>query len=319
MNVRLLVLVILMCAGPLGGLTSAEPPRSGEAKLKVFVSILPLQYFVQRVGGDHVQVNVMVGEGQDVHTYEPTPRSMTELAKARVFFQAGMPFERIIAKKAATTFGNLVFVDTSKGAAIRVFQEGEEDEHADDLDHGRGHAHGHAGHGHNGHGIGEEDPHIWLDPKLVKLQAANIADALSKIDPAHAQDYEKNLRDFQADLDALDAELAKAMAQLKGKPFYVYHPAYGYFADAYGLKQISVETGGKEPSARHLAALIKEAKADGVRIIFVQPQFSKKSAQILAEAIGGVVVDMDPLSADYMTNMRAIARKVQAALADANK
>ncbi len=89
MNIRLLVLVILMCAGPLGGLTSAEPPRSGEAKLKVFVSILPLQYFVQRVGGDHVQVNVMVGEGQDVHTYEPTPRSMTELAKARVFFQAG--------------------------------------------------------------------------------------------------------------------------------------------------------------------------------------------------------------------------------------
>jgi zinc transport system substrate-binding protein len=316
MNIRLLLLIAVASVGFLAGQAGAEKAASSEGKLKVFVSILPLKYFTERVGGDHVEVNVMVGAGQDVHTYEPTPRSLTELAKARVFFRAGMPFEKTIAKKAASTFKNVMFVDTSKGIVPRVFKEGEEDEHADEE---HGHSHGKAGHSLKHDNIGEEDPHIWLDPKLAKIQAANIADTLSKVDPAHADDYRKNLREVQAELDALDAELARALEPLKGNAFYTYHPAFGYFADAYGLKQISVETGGKEPSTRHLAALIKEAKADGVRVIFVQPQFSKKSAQVLAEAIGGAVVEMDDLSPDYMTNMRTIAQKVRAAITEEKK
>jgi zinc transport system substrate-binding protein len=311
MRFRPIWLVGLFLSALCCGLAPAQKPQSATTPVNVFVGIPPLAYFVERVGGPHVRVGVMVGPGHDVHTYEPTPKLLAELSKARLFFSVGMPFEETITRKAKSTFKNLRMVDTTGGIKLRVFEEGEEDDHG----HAKpGHSHAKAGHKQGHGGVGERDPHVWLDPKLVKIQAAHIAEALGSVDPEHAQEYRKNLKDFQSELDALDAELAQALAPLKGKPLYVYHPAFGYFADAYGLKQVSVETGGKEPSAKHLAALIKEAKADGVKVIFVQPQFSKKSALALAEAIGGVVVEIDDLSRDYMPNMRKIAEKVGAAL-----
>ena len=136
------------------------------------------------------------------------------------------------------------------------------------------------------------------------------------MDPDHANEYAANLRQFQSELDELDRQLADVLAPARGKPFYVYHPAWGYFADAYGLKQISVETGGKEPSAKHLAALIKEAKKDGVKLVFVQPQFSKKSAEALGQAIGGAVVPLDDLARDYLTNMKEMAERIRTAIAE---
>ena len=164
------------------------------------------------------------------------------------------------------------------------------------------------------HEAGEMDQHTWLDPQLAKIQAKTIADTLIRIDPSHKDQYEKNLKGFQADLDAIHEQLKKALAPVKGKSFFVFHPAYGYFGDAYGLKQVPVQIGGKEPTARQLARLIELAKEDGVRVIFVQPQFSKKTAEALAKGIGGAVVPLDDLAPDYLKNLQEMATKLDSAL-----
>ena len=167
--------------------------------------------------------------------------------------------------------------------------------------------------GHHSHD-GGTDPHIWLSPRLVKVQARTVADALIETDPAGKDVYETNLSAFLKDLDELDVKLAKALAPVKGRTFMVFHPAWGYFADAYGLEQEPIEIEGKEPSAKQLARVIELAKEEGVRVIFVQPQFSQALAKRVAEAIGGVVVPINPLARDYIANLEAVATKVSAAL-----
>jgi len=144
--------------------------------------------------------------------------------------------------------------------------------------------------------------------------AATIARALQAADPTHAADYQANLRALQDDLAALDAKLAQALAPLKGRQLFVYHPAFGYFADAYGLKQVPVEVEGKEPTARQLAGLVDRARAAGARVIFVQPQFAPKSAEAVAKAIGGAVVPLDDLAKNYIANLSDMADKVRTAL-----
>jgi zinc transport system substrate-binding protein len=266
-------------------------PR-GEGKIEVFVSIPPQAYFVERIGGEHVGVGVMVRPGQDPHTFDPTPRQMADLSRAQAYFSIGMPFETRILQKIASTNKDLRVFDTTEGVALRPSEDGDEHEH----------------------GEGGMDPHTWLDPRLAKLEAANICAGLKALDPANAPAYEANLRAVEADLDALDATIAAALAPLKGKPFMVYHAAFGYFADAYGLVQVPVAMEGKEPTARQLADLIERAKQEHVRVIFVQPQFPKGTAQSVAEEIGGVVVPMDPLAKDYIANLEDVADKIQRAL-----
>ena len=158
------------------------------------------------------------------------------------------------------------------------------------------------------------DPHTWMSPMLVKVQAANIRDGLIKIDPEGRSVYEAGYRAFAEDLDALHMHIATVLAPVRGDRFFVYHPSFGYFADEFGLKQIPVETGGKSPSAKQLADVIDEAKRDGVKVIFVQPQFDSKSARTVANAIGGVVVTIDALARDYLTNMEDLARKIEKGL-----
>jgi zinc transport system substrate-binding protein len=172
------------------------------------------------------------------------------------------------------------------------------------------------GHGEAEHDRGPVDPHVWLSPLNAKVIAANICKGLQDADPAHARDYDRNLATLQTDLDAVHARIARTLAPLKGRAFYVYHPAFGYFADVYGLKQVAVEIDGKEPTARQLADLIARAKADGVRVIFVQQQFPSKSAEAVAQEIGGAVIPIDPLSKDYPAVLEDMAAKISAALSN---
>jgi zinc transport system substrate-binding protein len=158
------------------------------------------------------------------------------------------------------------------------------------------------------------DPHIWLNPRLVKIQARTIADALIQVDPKGKTAYERNLAIFVKDLDKLDAKLKKTLAPFKGKTFMVFHPAWGYFADAYGLKQDPIEIEGKNPSSKQLSRIIETAKTEGVRIIFVQPQFSRRLAKRVAESIGGAVAPINPLARDYIANLEEVAAKVSDAM-----
>ena len=261
----------------------------------VFVSIPPQKFFVDRIAGDRAQTRILIAPGQSPHTYTPTPRQIADLSRASVYFTIGIPFEDQIAKKAAAQNRLLRIEDMGRGVERAAAVE---------HDHEHEHDHGH----HEEHG--ELDPHIWMSPRNAVTMAENTAAVLSALDPANKEAYEKNKQSLIADLRALDQKLSAMFEPFKGRRFYVYHPAFGYFAQAYGLEQIAVETGGKEPSARTLDALIRQARTDGVRVIFVQPQFSKKSADRVAREIGGVVIPLDGLAEDYIANMEIMAREI---------
>jgi zinc transport system substrate-binding protein len=314
-RLALALLSVCICAG-----LSAAAESKAPGKVKTFVSILPAAYFVERVGGPNVEVGVLVGPGQDPHTFEPTPRLMAKLSEAKALFKMGFPFEETIIKKIGSTFKNVQVVDLQQGIDLRPMTE--EETEAEEAGHGHGHGdkrkNGEDKHKHD-HEAGETDQHSWLDPVFAKIQGRTVADTLIRIDPDGKGQYEENLKQFEADLDAVHEQLAKALAPVKGKSFFVFHPAYGYFGDRYGLKQVPVQIGGKEPTARQLARLIEKAKKEDVKVIFVQPQFPRKSAEALAQAINGAVVPLDDLARDYLTNLRDMADKIDSALSGRKK
>lgn len=260
----------------------------------VFVSIPPQKFFVERIGGDRVDVQVLVKPGNSPATYSPSPRQSIALGKALLYFRIGVPFETAFLPKISAAFPNLTVVETRAGIELRSLKTE--------------HACSHAGCG------GTKDPHIWLNPRLVKRQARTMATALIQHDPEGKALYEANLAAFLIELDTLDEHLTNALAPLRGKTFMVFHPAWGYFADAYGLEQEPIELEGKDPSARQLTRIIEKARTEGVRAIFVQPQFSKASANAIARAIGGAVVPIDPLAPSYIENLEAVATQINNAL-----
>ena len=296
----------------------AALPSAAPASVSAFCSIAPQEFFVERVGGDLVSVKVLVGPGQSPHTFEPTPRQMADLAEVDIYFAIGLPFEDRLLGRVEELGSGIQVVDTSEGIPRRRV----EDAHRHDEEDGSGdysegaHSTDHASSAHDGERGGLPDPHTWLNPRLAKIQARNICGALKELVPEHAAAFETNLSRLLHDLDALDAELTDALGPLAGESIYVFHPAFGYFTDAYGLRQVPIELGGMEPSARELVGLMDHATSEGVRVIFVQPQFSTRSARAIAEEIGGAVVPIDPLSADYMDNLRNIAHEVAHALRD---
>jgi zinc transport system substrate-binding protein len=151
------------------------------------------------------------------------------------------------------------------------------------------------------------DPHIWLSPSLVKVQAQTIYNTLVQLDPAHQTEYQVNLEHFLADINTLDQEIRQGLEPLKTRKFIVFHPAWGYFARDYGLTMVPIEVGGQEPSAVELAQLIAEAKRGNIRVVFAEPQFSQQAAQTIAKEIGGEVLLIDPLSPDWLDNLRQVS------------
>lgn len=291
-----IALIVAGCDG-----ASRPPATSQPGVTTVFVTIAPQACFVKRIGGAHVDVHVLVGPGQSHHSFEPTPRQIQDLSTARVYFRIGLPIERGLVDKIQNTVTSLRIVDTSAGAKLRDATDACKEE----------------GHDHSHHE--SKDPHIWLDPKLVILQARHIRDGLAAADPAHRAEFDANLKSLESDLTTLDAKLAATLAPLKGREFFVFHPAYGYFADAYGLTQIAVEEDGKEPGFKRIESLIARAKKAGVRLIFVQPQFPTTGAKTIANAIGGAVVPLDPMAEDYLANMDTMAREVARAIGPAKE
>jgi zinc transport system substrate-binding protein len=282
------------------------------ATIRAFAGIPPIEYAVDRIGGEHVATNVLVPPGQSPHSFDATPRQMVALAESDVYFSIGLPFERGLLGRIEELNPNLAVVDVGHGVPRRRFAD---DHHEDERNDAPPHedADDEAEHDHVAPAA-LPDPHVWLSPRLFRIQARNVMLALVEIDPEHADEYRESYVRLIADLNALDAEIAEALAPIRGRSVYVFHPAFGYFTDTYGLKQVAVETGGSEPGARDLARLIEQARADGVRVIFVQPQFAARSAEAVAREIGGAVVPIDPLAYDVVGNLGSIAGKVRAAL-----
>jgi zinc transport system substrate-binding protein len=271
---------------------------AAEAPLRVFVSVLPQQTFVERIGGDHVAVAVMVQPGRSPATYDPTPGQMEALADADLYVRIGVPFEDAWMDRVRAMNPQMPVLDNRDGIALRVL---EAHTHAED-DHHHGHGHGPV-----------LDAHVWTAPRLVAGMAAGIRDELARLRPAAAAAFQANYEAFAGELEALDDDIRAQLAEVRSRRFLVFHPAWGYFADAYGLEQVAIEAAGKEPGARALAAVIDQAKREGIGVVFVQPQFNRRAAERVAEAIGGRVIPIDPLSPNYFVNLRAVSAAIAAA------
>lgn len=270
-------------------------------QLHVFVSILPQKYFVQQIGKDKVSVEVMVQPGASPATYEPKPRQLAALVSARIYLSIGVPFERVWLKKIAASNPGMAIVATDEGIQKIPMAS---------------HHHDHASHGpaDKAHHPDTLDPHIWTSPVLVKHQAGIIFHALKKADPENTDFYKRNHDCFIDALNRLDTDLRAVFADKKGSSFLCFHPSWGYFARAYRLKQVAVEIEGKAPKPAQLKELIALAREQQIKAIFVQPQFSTKSAALIADAIGGKIVVADPLAADWAANLRRQANRFNAAL-----
>jgi zinc transport system substrate-binding protein len=294
-------------------------------KLPVFVSIVPQKYFVQQIGKDLVDAQVMVRPGASPAAYEPKPKQMADLSKTKTYFAIGVPFENAWLSKIAAANPNMRVIHTDHGIEkLTMEAHHHQDGHAEeqhegeqpeaDHDQEKGEHHGEAEHDKDHHEHAGLDPHIWLSPPLVKIQARTILAALQEVDPVHRSVYEANFKAFSAQIDQLDADLKKTFAGKTGLQFMVFHPAWGYFAHAYGLKQVPIEVEGKEPKPAQLKELIQHARKNGIKVVFVQPQFSSQSAEVVAREIGGQVAFVDPLAEDWMANLRQVADKFEAAL-----
>lgn len=296
---------------PLLAIALMGSPQSVSAagKVPVFVSILPQKYFVEKVGGNLVEVNVMVLPGASPHTFEPKPRQMVAIAKAKLYFAIGVEFERIWLAKIAASNPAMKIVATDQGIEkIAMLDHHHEDEVAE-----AGDAQKEAEHDHES-GEAAIDPHIWLSPVLVMQQARTILEALQQIDPQNHAQYQAGYQRFSEELKLLDQELKQLLTGRANLPFIVFHPSWGYFAKEYHLRQIPIELEGKSPKPAQLQELIGFAKKEAVRVIFAQPQFSSRTAEIVAKEIKGEVILIDPLAEDWGANMRTVAGKLKTAL-----
>ena len=255
------------------------------AGLSVFVSVLPQKMMVERVGGSHVEVGVMVGKGFNPATYQPSPRQLAQLANADAYLRTGVPFEKSWLPRFRSVNSQMTVLDLREGIQLMPVVK-----------------HAHADH------QAVLDPHIWTDPLLLDHQAALVRDLLQQRLPEYADEFAANYQRLSHQLQQLDQEIGRMLDGVTQRRFLVFHPAWGYFARRYGWQQLAAEHEGKEPNAQELALLIQQARQQGISRVIVQPQNKGKTALTLARAIGGKLVVADPLAADYFSAMRDFAR-----------
>jgi zinc transport system substrate-binding protein len=258
----------------------AAPP------LKVVVSLPPQVWLVESIGGPLVSTVALVGPGDSEETYSPTDAQVSAALRAKVFFRIGASFEQAPWFRALSSSRALEIVDLRHGVDFLRLR--------DDVD-------------------AEPpalDPHIWLSPRRLGVQARTVAAELIRLDPEHRERYEQGLVDVTRELELLDRELGVSLLPYRGRSFFVFHPTWGYFAHDYGLRQVAIEQEGNPPTDRELTRLQELARAAGIRTLFVQPQIAGRSAEAVAAAVGATVVRLDPLAADVPGNLRLVARRL---------
>jgi zinc transport system substrate-binding protein len=286
-----------------------SPVNAGET-LGVFVSILPQKYFVEKIGGDRVTVSVMVKPGASPAIYEPKPRQMADVTQAKIYFAVGVPFERVWLEKIASANPDMRVVHTDAGIEkIPMAAHHSHEQEQVGQDQAQNTDHGHP----------QPDSHIWLSPPLVKQQADAILGALLQTDPTHRTGYEQRHKKFLHELDELHEQLKSLFVGKENLEFMVFHPSWGYFAHTYGLRQIAIEIEGKAPKPAQLQELIEYAKRHYIQAIFVQPQFSKKSAELIAREISVRLVVVDPLAENWNENLTRVALELKSAMESENQ
>ncbi len=284
---------LLLCLLPL----LASLAHAGVTPLAVSVSVLPQKYLVERVGGRLVKVYAMVSGGKDPHTFEPTPAQVAQLAQAQLYFATGMSFEQAWLGKLRSGKTTRV-VDMRQGIKLR--------QQEDMLELG-----GKPGHEHDEHG--GSDPHVWTSPANLRIIAATIQRELGKSLPAESQsELQQNTQNLLRDIDRSEQKIKAQLAQSPVKRFMVFHPSWGYFADAYGLQQLPIEYEGKEPGPRTLAQIIGIGKREQIKVVFVQPQFSARAASNIASGLNARVEKLDDLAENVLANLESAAAAIAA-------
>lgn len=287
---RFALLLILLLTGTtlLFSQGKGERPASDD-RPTIALSILPQEYFLERIAGSLVQSVVLVGEGQSPHSYEPTPSQMASLAKAKAWILSGTDFEQGLVPKVASLYPSLLLVDGTQGVTFRSLEAHEHEDGVAEVVSGESL---------------ERDRHTWLGWESSKILANHVLETTIALLPEQKALLEANYQALVDEIDATFLKLKEDLAPLAGRTVFVYHPSFGYFFDEFGLVQEAVEVGGKEPTAKDLALLIQEAKKDRVVALFVQKQFPLASAQTVAKAVGARVLALDPLAKDWMANIR---------------
>jgi zinc transport system substrate-binding protein len=291
--------------------TAAAPP---EKKILVAASILPLGDFCRHLGGDRVEVQVLIPPGASPHVFEPTPSVIAKANRAPVFVYIGAGLEpwaeRILRARGSQ---NLTVVEAAAGMPLLMEAESHHKPEESHKAESEEHKHGHEG----------GNPHIWLDPVLAKDICRRIAAALIKVDPAHAGEYEANLKTYLASLDELDREYRSHISTWSRRGFISFHPAYSYLAKRYGLQEVGVMelAPGREPTPRHMQELVAAIRSSGIRVVFAEPQLNPRVAQVVAREAGVKVLMLDPIGGrpPYDSDYLKLMRYNLAAMAEAMK
>ena len=265
----------------------------------VIASILPLAGFAEKVGGGKINVFEMVPPGASPHTYEPTPGQLEKVSNAGIYLSvgSGIEFELVWLDKIVAINDEMMLVDCSRGIELIEAFGTFNDQNSDHDDKG---VYNEIEDDHNGSGA---DPHIWLSPINASAIVENIYLSLSEAYPENEGIFYDNKVDFQNDLEMLDRRIREILKGKIQRKIIVFHPGWSYFAREYGLEQIVIEKEGKEPSPREMVSIIESAKDSDIKIIFASPEFSPKSAEVIADEIGGNVVFISPLARDYIENL----------------
>jgi len=287
----LFLFLIFLGISSLGHTGSSESAQETPS-LVVAVSIMPQKFFVEQIGGKRVQVITLVPQGIDPHTYEPRPKDINDFQKVKIYFSMGyLEAEKVWLERFKKRFPQMLVVNTTEGIALR-----------------RGDVHDHSDrHSHHEAGI---DPHVWLSPPLVMLQSRAIYRALVDADPDGKAFYGENFKSWMEKLVALDIELTSMFAPFRGKSFLVYHPAWSYFAEAYGLRQLVVEKEGKVPGPRDLKELKTEVEKNNIKVLFVSSDVPSVFAENISKELRITTDTLNPLAYDWDKNIRTVATKL---------
>ena len=275
----------------------------GADKVRVAVSIPPQKYLLSRIGGERVAVEVLLPPGANPTTYEPKPSQLQNISRVSAYFPIGIPVESAWLDRLRGVNPDMRIAPMYQGIERfpmpQTYEQALQPGADQDAVSGRGHP----------------DPHIWLAPPLVRILAQNARDELIRLDPDNASVYRKNFAELGQSINELDNELLDLFADAENRFFLVFHPAWGYFARAYGLNQVPVKLAGKKLTARRMNQLIRIAGEKDLRTVFYQPQFSSRPAeQVAANLDHGKAVGLDPLAADWADNLRECARSIRKAL-----
>ncbi len=275
-------------------LAACSGPELKDDRQQITVSILPQKYMAERIAGDNFRINVMVPPGASPETYEPTPGQMQAVANSLIYFSIGyIEFERTLLRNVLAGNSDMVAVNTSRGMDMIA---------AETVDHGD-HVH-----------LYGVDPHIWISIPGVKIQAGNMTEALIETDPGNKDFYLDNYAAFASELDSLHVSLAEKFSNARRSSFLIFHPALGYFARDYSLNQIAIEQDGKSPTAANMRSVIDLARKEDIRDVIIQMEFERENAGAVARELGGNVIEIDPLSENWMETMEDIAEKISGVL-----